>query len=137
MENANVVQARLHDLAMSVANGRVSKIEVLQIPPDILTRARITPEMLERQFYYKLTFQHERGSPPWARLVTAMKGASVNQQAEAVDLRWGILFYSDEGKRVGAIYFDARGRRGYVDGTSVSFTGALFPWVDSTFLNWL
>ncbi len=135
--NANSEQARLHDLAMQVAGGSITKIEVLEIPPDIETRTRITPEMLERQFYYKPTFELERGSSPRTKLTAAMESTSVNPQNEAADLRWAMLFYSYEGKRVGAIYFDANGKRGYLDETAVSFTGGLFQWVDSTFSNWL
>jgi hypothetical protein len=56
VQNTNQVQGRLHDLALSVANGSISKIEVLQMPSDILTRTRITTEMLEKQFHYKLMF---------------------------------------------------------------------------------
>jgi hypothetical protein len=136
-EPASLVEMRLHSLAASVTNGSVSKIEMLQIPPDIETRIGITPEMLEKQAYYKLTFQQVRGSPLFSKLASAMKSASVSPRAEGADLRWGIFFYSDEGKRVGAIYFNARGTRGYVDETSVSFTGGLFPWVEGTFSNWL
>ena len=87
VQNTNQVQGRLHDLALSVANGSISKIEVLQMPSDILTRTRITPEMLEKQFHYKLMFQQVRGSSPSAKLTNAMKSASVNPQAEAADLR--------------------------------------------------
>jgi hypothetical protein len=137
LENDNQVEVRLRNLAQSLADGNISKIELLQIPPDILTRTRITPELLEKQFYHKLTFQHVRSSTSCGKLITAMKTASVNPQTGEADLRWGILFYSDEGQRVGAIYLNARGTRGYVGDTSVSFTGGLFAWVDSAFSNWL
>jgi hypothetical protein len=136
-EPASLVEMRLRSLAASVTNGTVSKIEMLQIPPDIETRIGITPEMLEKQAYYKLTFQQLRGSPLFSKLAAAMKSVSVSPRAEGADLRWGVFFYSDEGKRVGAIYFNARGTRGYVDETSVSFTGGLFAWVEGTFSNWL
>ena len=137
VQNTNQVQGRLHDLALSVENGTISKMEVLQMPSDILTRTRNMPEMLEKQFHHKLMFQLVRGSSPLVKLTKAAKSASANPQAEAADLRSAILFYSDEGKRIGAICFNARGTRGYVDDTSVSFTGGLFPWVEGTFSNWL
>ena len=65
-----------------------------------------------------------------------MRGASVNPQTETADLRWGVLFYSDQNKRVGAVYFDKWGKTGYIDDTPVSFTGGLFAWVSSSFSNW-
>jgi hypothetical protein len=136
-DQPSLVEMRFRNLAASVANGRITKIELLQIPPGIETRTGITPEMLEKQFYYRLTFQRMEGSPLYSRLATAMKNASVGTRAAGADLRWGILFYSDDAKRVGAIYFDAGGTRGYVDDTPVSFKGGLFAWVDGTFSNWL
>ncbi len=135
-ERENSAEIRLRELARSLTTGSVSKVEVLEMPPEIETRVAITPEMMQKQFYCKLEFVQERGSPLLLKLAAAMKDASANPQAKRADLRWGVLFYSDEGKRLGAIYFDARGSHGYVDGTPVEFGGELLQWANGAFLNW-
>lgn len=135
-ENTNNAQLRVHQLADSLESGSISRVEVLHIPTDILTRARISPQMLEKQFYCKVVFEAVRGPASFGKLSDLMKGASVRPETEAADLRWGILFYSGEGKRIGAIYLNGQGTRGYVDETSVSFAGGLKNWLDGTFSGW-
>jgi hypothetical protein len=135
-QNVTDLQVRLRDLASSVENGNVARIDVLQFPPDILTRAGLSPQMLEEQYYYKLTIERRRGASPWTRLTNALKSTSVEPDDVSGDLRWAVVFYSGDGKRIGAIYFDAGGRHGYVDKTRVSLKGDLLSSVQAAFASW-
>jgi hypothetical protein len=129
----NSPQSEVDVLAAKVASGEIERIEIFQIPPRVLTRARITPDMLERQYYYKLTIRDVRGNMQQNKLVEAMRSTTARPQGEMTDLRWGIVFYGADGTRVGAIYFDKSGSGGTVDDTAASFKGDLFRWLDESF----
>lgn len=126
-------QSEVDSLAAKIASGEIEKIEILQIPPRILTRVRITPEMLEKQYYYKLTVRDVRGWAQQNKLVETMRSIVAQPQSEMKEIRWGIVFYSMDGGRAGALYFDTSGNNGAVDNTAVSFKGDLFKWLDNSF----
>lgn len=127
------VQSQIDSIAMELSNRNIGKIEILQIPPDILTRTDITPEMLEKGFEYKLTIRDARGGVYREKLAELLKSLKVQPRSEMADIRWGIIFYSVDGNRAGAIYFDKWGTRGAVGDTPVSFRGELFRWLKGTF----
>jgi len=64
VNTANVPQSRIDALISGLRSNGVERVEILQIPARILTRARVTPDILERSFHYKLTI---RGHS-WRRL---------------------------------------------------------------------
>ena len=66
----------------------------------------ITPEMLEEQFYYKVTIHEMRGGAYENSLIEAAKSIAVQPGTEMADLRWGVIFYGVDDGRVGALYFD-------------------------------
>lgn len=129
----NPANSEVDGLAAKITRGEIEKIEIFQIPPRILTRTRITPEMLEKQYYYKLTIRDVRGGALQIKLVEAIKSTVVQPQSEMADIRWGIVLYAVDGKRVGALYFDKSGEKGAVDNSAVSFKGDLFKWLDDNF----
>lgn len=133
MKTDNSPQSEVDVLAAKVASGEIERIEIFQIPPRVLTRARITPEMLEKQYSYKLTIRDVRGNMEQKKLVEAIRSTTARLQGEMTDLRWGIVFYGVDGTRVGAIYFDKYGSGGAVDDTAASFKGDLFKWLDESF----
>jgi len=120
-------------LVAKLAKGEIGRVEVLQIPPEVLTRTRITPEMLERQFDYKFTIHDVRGGAYRKGLLEAMRSVEVGPRSEMPDLRWGIVFYDVHDMRVGALYFDKTGSRGAVDNAPVSFRGDFFKWLKDSF----
>ncbi len=126
-------QAQVSAIVAKLANNEVGRIEILEMPPSLLTRTRITPEMLEAQFYYRLTIRDIRGGIYQSKLLAAAKSISVEPRNETSDLRWATIFYSTEGVRLGAFYFDKTGSYGAVDSASVSFRGSFFKWLDGTF----
>ena len=126
-------QSQVDALASKLARREIGKVEILQIPARILTRTRITPEMLEKQFHYKLTIRDVRGEVHQEKLTEAAKSVAVKPETEMPDLRWGAIFYGLDGSRVGALYFDKTGSRGGVGDTPVSFKGGFFKWLDGNF----
>jgi len=107
--------------------------EILQIPSSVLTRTAITPEMLEKQFFYKLIIRDVKDVMQKKELIDAMQSVTVRNYTETGDLRWGIIFYDTAGSRVGGIYFNGIGKIGAVGSTPVSFNGKLFKWLDINF----
>lgn len=135
MKGNSQVQSQVDALAAKLINGEIVKIEIINIPSQVLNRTRITPEMLEKQFHYKLTFRDIRGNIHKNKLVEAIKSMAVQPQAEMADIRWGVIFYGVDDIRVGAIYFNKTGSSGAVGNVPVSFKGNFFKWLDSNFSN--
>ncbi|HVP37150.1 MAG TPA: hypothetical protein VMT04_09170 [Terriglobales bacterium] len=127
------VQSQIDSMAMELSNRNIGRIEILQIPPYIETYARITPEMLERSFYYKLTIRDASGGIYGQKLAELLKSLKVKPRSEMEDIRWGIIFYDVNDSRAGAIYFDKWGTNGAVGDIPVSFRGGLFRWLKGTF----
>src|SRR5207247_7365468 len=105
-------QSAVSTLTLRLAKREIGKLEILQIPARILTRTRITPVMLEKQFHYKLTIRDVRGGVHQDKLVEAAKSITVRPETEMPDLRWGVIFYGLDDSRVGALYFVKTGTGG-------------------------
>lgn len=131
----NKEQAQVASILTALNSDKVSRIEILQIPPRILYRTRVTPEVLEKDYYFKLTMRYVHDSDQFGRLVSGLKSMSVEPRSKPADLRWGVVFYSRDDTRIGALYFDQTGKDGAVDGTPVSFDGTLFKSIEDTFSN--
>lgn len=127
------IQLKIEAIALKLTNNEVGRIDVLQIPARILTRTRITPEMLERQFHYKLTIRDLRGGAYQDSIANAVKSITVQRATEIPDVRWGVVFYGKDDSRIGALYLDKSGFSGVVDYDPVSFRGDLFKWLDGNF----
>ncbi len=119
-------------ISIALSQDAIGRIEIIQIPPEVLTRARITPEMLERQYHFKLTIRNVSASSR-NRLIETFKSTTVQPRDDTADLRWGVIFYSRNEVRVGAVFFDKTGRHGAVNDAPVSFGGDFFRWLDATF----
>jgi hypothetical protein len=126
-------QSQVDALIAKLANGKIVRVEVLQIPPDVLTRVGITPEALERSFFYKFTIRDMRGGRYSEGMLKAMESVMVQEQTDMPDLRWGVIFYDIDDNRVGAIYFNKWGSGGAVGDVPVSFKGDLFKWLKRNF----
>lgn len=132
MKNNNQAQMQVDVIVEKMANDEIGRIEVLHIPVSVLTRTAITPEMIEKQFNYKLTIVH--GWHNKDELVKSLKSIEVQPTVMAADLRWGVIFYSfKDDSRVGAIYFDKSGSRGAISEIPVTFSGNFFKWLNSKF----
>ena len=121
-DNGNIgpVTARLDALADEVRTGRVATIEVAQIRLSKEFFVAVLPDTLDTVWDYKFTIRTIDDSHR-KRISELLKAAPVEVSTTPGDLRWGIVFYSADQKRLGSLYFDTFGRRGTIDNTPVSF----------------
>ncbi len=133
MEVNSQLQSQVDDVSAKLANGEIRKIKILHMPPDILTRTRITTELLEKQFYYKLTIRDIRTTVYETTIAKAIDSVVVQACPEIADLRWAVFFYGIDNRCVSRFYFDKKGRKGMVDDVSVLFKGKLFKWLVNNF----
>jgi hypothetical protein len=133
MKDANQSQLQVDIVVQKLTNNEIGRIDVLQIPTRILTRARITPEMLDVQFHYRLTIHDVRAVAYRDQLRDAVRTIVVQPRPEMSDIRWGVVFYDINDARVGALYFDKTGRSGAVSDKPVSFEGKFFKWLEDSF----
>jgi hypothetical protein len=126
-------QARAEVIASKFLAGEIDRIEIVHIPPRILTRTSVTPEMIEKSFHYKLTITAPAFGAYKETLNQSLHSTSVKPEAEMKDIRWGAIFYSHQ-SRIGALYFDASGNYGSVDAAPVSFKDKqFFDWLNASF----
>jgi hypothetical protein len=111
----------------------IGEVEILRIPDRVLTRTRITPEMLQLQYHYKLTIRDVRSGLYQEGLTEAVKSVSVRPSADTSDLRWGVIFYDLNGSRVMALYLDSTGKKGAVADTPVLYEGGIYSWLNENF----
>jgi hypothetical protein len=133
--NDSIVQDQIQQISKDLSENRVGRVEILQIPPRILTRARIGPEMLEKQYHNKLTIRDINSNTYKDKLISSIKTVSASPRNEIADLRWAVVFYSQEGARIGALYFDKSGQYGAVNVSGAAFKGDFFGWLTGTFSN--
>lgn len=130
-------EAPLHPARETVArlsSAEIDRVDIFHVPARIDTSVAITPDMLERtHFYYRLTIQHMLYGARSQEITEALKSLVVEPRSEVSDLRWGIVFYDRKNVRIGAVYFDIRGRYGAVDGHPVAIRGSLFRWLTRNF----
>jgi hypothetical protein len=127
------VQTRIGAIVSGLRSGEIVRVEILQIPPGVETRTRVTPDILERTYDYKLIIRDLRGGAHSEGLRAAVASTSIAPSTDLADLRWGLIFLDNSGQRVGALYLDASGRFGVVDSVAVSFRGGLSEWLNSNF----
>lgn len=133
MNAADTAQSRIDTLTSKLRSNEVQRVEIIQMPPRMLTRTRVTPEMLERSFHYKLIIRDIRGGVYASSLIAAVASTSAELSAEMGDLRWGVAFFDQNEQRIESFYFDASGHRGAVDSLPVSYKGDMLKWLDDNF----
>jgi hypothetical protein len=129
----NLPEADFQAISAALAKGQIERVEIVQIPARILTRTQITPETLEKNFYNKLIIRNITENAYYSKIVEAFSTTSVQPRTDTADVRWGVIFYSRNGTRLGAVHFEPSGHYGAVNGVPVSFRGEFFHWLDTTF----
>jgi len=128
------LRRRVEALATEIQNDQAVGLDIVEIPAEVLTRSRVTPEVIERAFHFRLTIADIRTWKDRPALLTALKTLSVEPTAGAPDLRWGLIFSDINKKRMEAIYFDGTGVTGMLGSDTVTFKGDFFRWVTEKFL---
>src|SRR5260370_37708756 len=118
-------------ISLALSRGEVGRVEILRVPPNLETRAAISPAVLENIYDTKLVIRNIAEMALRSKMIEAFKGSSVQPRDYIADLRWGVIFYSREDVRIGAIYFDRSGRNGAVNESGTSFQGGFFHWLES------
>lgn len=131
MADNNPIQSDVARIYEKLVNGEIGQIEIVHIPAEVLTRSRVTPEVLEQTFHDKLTIRWIRGRVFEKGLTEAIKTLKVQPTPQGTDLRWGIIFFGRDNQRVGAIYFGGVGGRGVIGNTNMSCNNSLFDWLVS------
>lgn len=126
-------QSVVNAIEKALENYQVFKVEIVQVPGYVESPIRIDSKRLEDHFVYKVTIGDIRGNPYRTDLVAALKSLTTESRETPVDLRWGLIFYNEDGTRAGSIYFDRSGRHGAVNDEPMNFDGI---WSNSLF-NWL
>ena len=110
----------------------VERVEILYFPERILVRAGLTPEMLERQYEYKLEIRDFPASLQREQLASMLREASFSPSpSRSYNLRTAVLLFDKSGKRMLSLYFDHRGRNGVVNRESVSTNDVVYRWAKS------
>jgi len=109
----------------------IERVEILYLPERILTRAALTPEMLERQYKYKVEIRDFAASIQRQQLITTVRETSVSPSNRSFDLRTAVLLYDNNGKRLLSLYFAKSGRNGVVNRESVSTSDDVYRWAKS------
>jgi hypothetical protein len=114
-----------------IVPGAVDRVEILYFPERILTRTGLTPEMLERQYRYKLEIREFGECLQRQELVKALQGSTFLQGDRQYDLRTAVLLYDKDGKRILSLYFDQSGRRGMINRDPASTSSDVYRWAKS------
>lgn len=132
-KGASSAQIELEAISRALSNHGIGRVEIIQIPPRIMTTAKISTDMLEKTYYNKIIIRDINNTSYHSKLIDAFTSLSVQPRSDTADLRWGVIFYARNDKRLGAVYSDKFGRYGAVNNIPVSLEGSFFKWLDSTF----
>ena len=133
IDKSNAAQILVEEISKALSERTVGRVEIVQIPPRILTTARVTTDMLEKGYYNKLIIRNIASTAYQNKLVDSFRSIIAQPRSDTADLRWGVIFYARDDVRVGAVYFDKFGHNGLVNDMPASLTGDFFKWLNSTF----
>jgi hypothetical protein len=130
---ANEAQSQIADLYQKLHESKIHRVEILHIPHGRTSSISITPEELEKDYFYKLINRKADSLEFQVRLGKVLETIRVQPESEMPDIRWGIIFYDISERRLGAIYLNGYGDRGVVGNIPVSFRGDLFSWLNKNY----
>jgi hypothetical protein len=117
--------------SLSIVPEAIDRVEILYFPERILTRTALTPEMLERQYRYKIEIRDLGASPQRQQLLAALQGTVVVPSERPCDIRTAVLLYDKSGKRLLSLYFERGGKNGAVNDKFVSIDSTVYSWAKS------
>lgn len=129
----NPMQARVDAVVDALQRSQVGRIEIVAVPSRVETAIAITSTALEQHPDYRLVVRDIRASALRKPLSDALSSLVVAQSSDPGDLRWGVVFYDLQDKRLLGIFVDRYGQRGTIDSAPVSARGQFFQWLSRTF----
>ncbi|GIW39453.1 MAG: hypothetical protein KatS3mg076_0030 [Candidatus Binatia bacterium] len=129
-------ESSLRDLKHDLVSDKIRTVKVLFIPYEVVTRVRLTPELLERTAEINRVLEMDASMR--SSLLEAIDRARVRESVSAPDIRWGAVFYGSDGTELHSIYLSGKvffraGRRGIIDGNPAKLNDALIDWFEGTF----
>ena len=109
------LKGEMVNITQLLESGKIRRIEIIYLPDEVLTRTRLTPEMLERQWLYKVSINDFQSSPFRKKFRVALEASTFEHTNQSADLRLGCFLYDDKNERVLSMYFDAAGNAGIVN----------------------
>jgi len=125
------VSQDLDELVRAIDAHQISRVEILHVRDDILTRTTITPEALRRMCITRMVLDR-----PWesstGSLSSAIRDLRTSTRRDAGDLRWAALFLDSKGKEVSAVFLGRDGSAGEFEGAPLDSHGNLLKWMKSS-----
>jgi hypothetical protein len=130
------VESSLQSLKSDLLSEKIMKVRVLFVPYNVVTRVRLTPELLTGSA--KVNELVDMDHTMRTSLLTALDKTKASQLDSPPDLRWGAIFYDAHGRELHSIYLNGRilfrtGRQGIIDGKLTKLNGALVEWFEERF----
>ena len=130
------VRSSLRQLQEDLSGDHVKNVRVLFVPYKVLTRVRLTPELLQQSAEIDRTLSLDRATRD--SLIRAIEMTEVSPLGMPPDLRWGAIFFGADGMERHSIYLDGKflsgtGRQGIIDRDLAKVNGALVSWFEDSF----
>ena len=133
---ARRVESALAALRADLKGARVVRARIFSIPYSTFTTFTVTPDLLEthsrsRKIVVEMTPELIDGLIKSIDLVRVY-----GVYNDAVDLKWGAVFFGKDGARLHAIYLDGAygiGRRANIGGINVELNESMLVWFENTF----
>jgi hypothetical protein len=112
---------------------RVKKIEIMHIPTNRMCLGNVSSSRMDVSYGYKLIVRDPESSELMKELMGVLRNVSADWSGELADIRWGLVFYDLEDRRLFSIYLDRTGHNGVVNGACVNIrSDALRKWAEKT-----
>lgn len=126
----------LASIKEDLIDNSVRSVSILFLPYDVLTRARVTPELLQGSAEFRIVVQMDDRMRK--SLLSAIESSQISPLDSAPDLRWGAVLQSEKGSTLHSIYLSGKtilgkGRQGIIDGQPVKLNGAMIAWFEASF----
>jgi hypothetical protein len=125
--------------ALTKGNIPITKIEIFQFSLNSSTLIPVSKDVLENHYSYKFTIQYEGVNRYLPSLIESLKETKIKPSNANSDLRWGVIFFGLNERRITSVYIDYFGMAGYIDSTAVNFVESeqkgVLKWIKNNFSN--
>ena len=109
----------LKHISEELRNGHITKIVIHAINPKVESPVTMSPETL----LHHNDFSVDIYKPDFRdALADELDLIATTNSPRGGDVRWGCMFYDNNGREAGAIFIDRFGERGYINGQGTSFS---------------
>ena len=113
--------------------GNLDRLDILHISTNAIYRTSISSSLLEQIVDFKLSIR-DATADLVKESIEILAKLNTEPSGTNADVRWGLIFYGKNDRRLLSVYVESEGRKGVVDGACVYFdTDALPKWARKTF----